>query len=453
MSQTLFTMPTAEPAVGTGPAAEAPAAEAPVAGVPAAEAPVAEASAPSVPAAGTVGTTAREAWPLGPAPESYVLANVRAVLPDRVTDSASVVVEHGLIVDVLEGGAAVAGDIDGRGMLLAPGLIDVHSDALEKERAPRPSAELPLDFALASFESKIVAAGITTMFHGTGFHAKLSDGFQRTPEKSLDVCLTIDRYTSARVDHRVLHRFNLRGEGREALEERLAHLPEGHAPILLSHEDHTPGQGQYADVDHYIDSLVKGGEKREDVEEKVRQMLARARETEALREENLAWMGALVAAGKARLLGHDPDDAQAIDSLVARGGAIAEFPTTWEAARRAHEVGLPTVAGAPNVLRGGSHAGNVGAAELIREGLVDALASDYLPTGLLGAVAALVRQRIVDLPMALGLVTEGPARVADLTDRGRIAPGLRADLVLIDWSGTWPHVAATLRSGQQEGQE
>jgi len=376
-----------------------------------------------------------------------VVANVRAVLADRVTDGASVVVEDGLIVDVLEGGAAVPGDIDGRGMLLAPGLIDVHSDALEKERAPRPSAELPLDFALASFESKIVAAGITTMFHGTGFHAKMSEGFQRTPEKSLQVCLTVDGHRSNRVDHRILHRFNLRGEGRDVLEERLAHLPEGHPPILLSHEDHTPGQGQYADVGLYVDSLVKGGEKRADVEEKVRQMMERARETEALREENLAWMGALAASGRARLLGHDPDDAQAIDDLVARGGAIAEFPTTREAARRAREVGLVSVAGAPNVLRGGSHAGNISAAELVREGLVDALASDYLPTGLLGAVATLVRERTVDLPAALALVTSGPARVADLTDRGRIAPGLRADLVLIDWSGAWPHVAATLRSG------
>src|SRR5690606_7005429 len=129
-----------------------------------------------------------------------------------------------------------------------------------------------------------------------------------------------------------------------------------------------------------------------DVEEKVRQMMERARETEALREENLAWMGALAASGRARLLGHDPDDAQAIDDLVARGGAIAEFPTTREAARRAREVGLVSVAGAPNVLRGGSHAGNISAAELVREGLVDALASDYLPTGLLGAVATLVRE-------------------------------------------------------------
>lgn len=441
MSQTLFGTQTVEPAASAEAAGSTPSATE----VPAGTSGTARTSAAAhTPARHSVSS----GWPLGPAPQSYVIANVRAVLPDRVTDRASVVVEDGLIVEVLEDGAAIPGDIDGRGMLLAPGLIDVHSDALEKERAPRPSAELPLDFALASFESKIVAAGITTMFHGTGFHTKVSDGFQRTPEKSLQVCLTVDRYRSDRVDHRILHRFNLRGEGREVLEERLAHLPEGHPPILLSHEDHTPGQGQYADIDHYIDSLVMGGEKREDVEDKVHQMMEQARETERLRDENLAWMGALASSGRARLLGHDPDDAQAIDGLVDRGGVIAEFPTTWEAARRAREVGLVSVAGAPNVLRGGSHAGNVNAAELIQAGLIDALASDYLPTGLLGAVATLVRQGIVDLPAALGLVTDGPARVADLADRGRIAPGLRADLVLLDWAGTWPHVAATLRSAE-----
>lgn len=388
-------------------------------------------------------------WTLGPTPTSYVISNVRAILPDRVTDRSSVVVEDGLIVDVVEGGA-LRGDVDGHGLLLAPGLIDVHSDALEKERAPRPTAELPLDFALSSFESKIVAAGITTMFHGTGFHSKVSDGVARNPERALHACETIDGHVSTRVDHRILHRFSVRSDGAELLRRRLAALPAGHGPILLSHEDHTPGQGQYADVERFIDGLVRAGEDRHDVEKRVRTQMEKAKETEGLREENLAWIGSLAASGRARVLGHDPDDAASIDALVRRGGAIAEFPTTWEAARRAREVGLVVVAGAPNVLRGGSHSGNVGATELIRAGLVDALASDYLPTGLLGAVATLIRQSVVDLPTAFGLVTEGPARVAGLADRGRIAPGLLADLTLVDYTATWPHAVATFKATSRD---
>lgn len=385
-------------------------------------------------------------WTLSEVPGSYILANVRAVLAGRVTDRASVVVEDGRIADVLEGGSALPGDVDGGGLLLVPGLIDVHSDALEKERTPRPSAELPLDFALSSFESKIVAAGITTMFHGAGFHAKISDGVRREPARALQLCEAVDQHHSSRVDHRILHRFGVRSSGAELIRERLAGLPKGHEPIMLSHEDHTPGQGQYADVEHFIDSLVTGGEKREDVEAKVARQLETARETDHVREQNLTWAGELARSGRARLLGHDPDSAAEIDALIARGGSIAEFPTTFEAAHRARESGLIIVAGAPNVLRGGSHSGNVGATELVRKGLVDALASDYLPTGLLGAAATLVRDGVVDLPAAIALVTRGGARAAGLEDRGRIAPGLLADLALVDWSGPWPHVVTTFKS-------
>lgn len=392
------------------------------------------------------GPSAGTPWTLSRVPENFVIANVRAVLPDRVTDTASIAIEDGRIAEILEGSAAVPGDVDGGDLLLVPGLIDVHSDALEKERTPRPSAELPLDFALSSFESKIAGAGITTMFHGAGFHAKISDGVRREPTRALQLCEAVDQRRSSRVDHRILHRFAVRGEGADLIRERLAGLPEGHEPIMLSHEDHTPGQGQYADIEHFIDALVTGGEKREDVEARISRQLEEARETDPLREQNLAWAGDLARSGRARLLGHDPDSAAEIDALIERGGSVAEFPTTLEAAHRARERGLVTVAGAPNVLRGRSHSGNVGATELIREGLVDALASDYLPTGLLGAVATLVRDGVVGLPHAFGLVTSGGARVAGLGDRGRIAPGLLADLALVDWSDAWPHVVTTFKS-------
>ncbi|MCW0215528.1 MAG: amidohydrolase family protein, partial [Pseudonocardia sp.] len=191
-----------------------------------------------------------------------------------------------------------------------------------------------------------------------------------------------------------------------------------------------------------------GGEDRETATRRVRERMAEARRTEPVRDANLAWAGELARSGRARLLGHDPDSAEAIDRLVERGGAVAEFPTTLAAARRARRCGLVTVAGAPNVLRGGSHSGNVSAAELVGEGLVDALASDYLPSGLLGAVATLVRARVSTLPEAVGLVTSGPALVAGLEDRGRIAPGLLADLALVDDAGRWPYVVATFKSAR-----
>src|SRR5690606_4656261 len=162
----------------------------------------------------------------------------------------------------------------------------------------------------------------------------------------------------------------------------------------------TPGQGQYADVEHFIDALVAGGTDRETARSNVENRMADAARTDPIRDENLRWAGAQARAGRARLVGHDLDSAEAVDARVERGGAVAEFPTTLEAARRAREQGLVIVAGAPNVLRGGSHSGNVGAVELVRAGLVDALASDYLPSSLLASAVLLARDRVLALPEA-----------------------------------------------------
>lgn len=382
-------------------------------------------------------------WRLGSNPANYVIGDVRVVLPHAVTERASVVVEQGRVVEVIEGGGLRA-DVSGAGLLLTPGLIDVHSDALEKERMPRPSVALPLDFAMRSFDAKAAAAGITTMFHGAGFHQKVSDGVTRTPVTALDLCHTIDAYVSDRVDHRVLHRFDVRAaEGAELIRARMAGLPADAEPIFLSHEDHTPGQGQYADLEQYKEILVAGGETRESVDALVAARIANSVLTDSIRDENLAWAGEQAHAGRARLIGHDPDTVEAIDALVARGGAVAEFPTTLEAARHARARGLLIVAGAPNVLRGGSHSGNVSAATLVAEGLVDALASDYLPSSLLASAVLLARDGLIPLPTAIGLVSSGAASAAGLSDRGRIVPGARADFALVDDRGAWPTVVTT----------
>jgi alpha-D-ribose 1-methylphosphonate 5-triphosphate diphosphatase len=388
-------------------------------------------------------------WRLGESPVSYVIGNVRAVLPDRVTDAAAVVVEEGRIIDVVEG-APLRADVDGGGCLLTPGFIDTHSDAFEKERTPRPSVQLPLDFALNSFEARLASVGVTTVFHGFGFHNNESQGIVRSPQTSREMAEFIDVQGAApgrRVDHRVLHRFNVRAdEGAEVLRQRIEALPAASLPVQLSHEDHTPGQGQYADVEKFIDFLVSGGADRAEATTRVHERMAEAERTEHIRETNLAWAGELARTGKARLLGHDCDTPEAIDELAARGGLIAEFPTTLETARRARERELLVVAGAPNLLRGGSHSGNVAAVELLAEGLIDTISSDYLPSALLGCVAHVVRDGLLTLPQAFGLVTSGGAAVAGLADRGRIEPGLRADFALIDDRGRWPHVVTTFRA-------
>src|SRR6185437_12763415 len=159
--------------------------------------------------------------------------------------------------------------------------------------------------------------------------------------------------------------------------------------VLVSHEDHTPGQGQYADR-RYYERYIAGtrGLSEQEAVEHVDDLIAERNRRLGAREATMAWLGAQAHAGRIRLLGHDLSSAAEVDDLVRRGGAVAEFPTTLEAAEAARERGLPVVMGAPNVLCGSSHNGNASGRELVGRGLVTSIASDYLPSGLLAAVFA-----------------------------------------------------------------
>jgi alpha-D-ribose 1-methylphosphonate 5-triphosphate diphosphatase len=404
-------------------------------------------------------------WPLGEPPADYVLGHVRAVLPDRVVDDARIVVRGGVIEEAGPRPAGSAADVDGSGLLCVPGLIDTHSDALEKERVPRPGAELPLDFAALSLEGKLRAAGITTVFHGANFQRKTAAGLERTVDTASAICGAVAEraaVVTAPVDHRLLYRLDARSEeGAAALREQLGRVagpgdgqsaaadPADGVSPLVSHEDHTPGQGQYADR-RYMERYLRGaaGMSAREAEKHVDELIADRDQSLPVLAANYEWIGALARAGRIRLVGHDPDSPEAIAALRDRGGSVAEFPTTIPAARAARDLGFPVVMGAPNVLRGASHSGNVSATDLVKAGLVTTLASDYLPSGLLAAVFTLARSGLLPLPDAIGLVTSGPAAVAGLADRGRLEPGLRADLALVDDSGAWPAARTTLRASR-----
>ncbi|MFJ7072100.1 alpha-D-ribose 1-methylphosphonate 5-triphosphate diphosphatase [Streptomyces sp. NPDC098781] len=394
-----------------------------------------------------IGSRPAEGWTLGGPPADYVLGHVRAVLPDRVLDDALVAVRDGRIAAVEPHPAGVEADVDGQGLLCLPGLVDVHSDGLEKEMLPRPGAELPLEFALLSFEGKLRAAGVTTAFHGAAFEESGGRGMRRTLENARRICTAVEsRGGEGLVDHRVLHRLDVRcPEGLAGLRQRLEEA-DGE-PVLVSHEDHTPGQGQYADRAYYERYLVgTRGVTEDEARAYVDRLIVERDGRLDVREEAMDWLGEQARAGRIRLLGHDPSSPREIEELCERGGSVAEFPTTTDAAKAAREHGMPVVMGAPNVLRGHSHNGNASGRELVARGLVTALASDYLPSGLLGAALLLAEEGLAPLPEAVGLVTGGAADVAGLRDRGRLEAGLRADLVLAEPGRPWPVVAAVLRA-------
>ncbi len=379
---------------------------------------------------------------------TFAVTNVRVVLPDCVMDDATVVVEDGRIVEVGADTASPPGAIDGHGALLLPGVICTHSDGVEREIWPRQGTRFPVDFALRSFEGRLRAAGVTTVFHGVGFDDK--PAYDRTVAQALELCdVVLERRRSgaAPTAHLVLHRMEARTDhGWAELEARLPDSEGlGHLP-LVSFEDHSPGQGQFRDIEKFKGTfdpsrLAPG----ETVDDLVARRVAEAEAAAGLRARNLETIAAMAANGRVRLLAHDLEDAGQVADAATWGAAVAEFPLSRSAAEEARERAMPVVMGSPNVLRGGSHSGNVAAAELVAAGLCTALASDYQPSTMLAAALRLVDDGLCSMPAAVGLVTSGPASVAGLHDRGRIEPGLRADLALVDVDGRWPTVRTTWR--------
>jgi alpha-D-ribose 1-methylphosphonate 5-triphosphate diphosphatase len=383
----------------------------------------------------------------------HAVVNATAVLPNRVLEDATVIAEDGVIVEVGTGVARPSQALDARGALLLPGLVDVHSDGLERELRPRPGAELTPEFAVVSFEGRVRAAGVTTTFHGIGYQTDQRK--QRSIEQAEALQAALVRRSAAGdrlVDHRILYRLDARDPvALDALRSVLDRVAApGRSLPLVSFEDHTPGQGQFANSDYFRASMQQtAGLTDEDARVRFEALVADRHGREWHRDVALSWLSEQALGGRIRLLAHDPTTAQEIAAARNQGVAVAEFPTTREAAQAAKDNRLPVVMGAPNVLRGGSHSGNVSASDLVRAGLVDALASDYMPSTLLAAVLTLAERSVVPLPQAVALVTSGPARVAGLSDRGALVPGQRSDLTVVtSWAG-WPTVRAVLSADVQ----
>jgi alpha-D-ribose 1-methylphosphonate 5-triphosphate diphosphatase len=368
----------------------------------------------------------------------HAVVNATAVLPDRVLHDATVVAEDGVIVDVSERVPRPPDALDARGALLLPGLVDIHSDGLERELHPRPGAEVSPEFAVTSYEGKVRAAGVSTMFHGIGYQT--NERKERSLEQARTLEDTLLRRSTADdclVDHRLLRRLDARDpEALAALRAAVQADTAVDALPLVSFEDHTPGQGQFADATYYRAWMQTSGLSEQEAEARFDRLVEERESLRWHREVSLDWLTEQALGGRIRLLAHDPTTREEIATAAQRGVAVAEFPTTREAAEAARAQGLPIVVGAPNVLRGGSHSGNVSATELVHAGLVDALASDYMPSTLLAAVLTLADRSVVSLPEAVALVSTGAARVAGLSDRGALAVGQRSDLAVVTrWAG------------------
>lgn len=377
----------------------------------------------------------------------HLLSNVRAVTPEEAIENATIATEDGRILSI-EPDRSYRGARDGMGAYCLPGLIDTHSDVIERELSPRPTVRFDAGFTLRSIETRFLAAGITVVCHGVSFAGE--DDHVRSPEVAAELVAVIAarRAEGARVDHRALFRLPARAPGVAGLaaDHRAAGQPPGQ-PSLVAVEDHTPGQGQFRDLDRYKSAIPP--EHRAalgDLDAEIARRIAEAGAREPDRQENLGRVRELHAAGRVRILAHDAEDADRIDQARGWGAVIAEFPISLEAARAATERGMPVVLGAPNVLLGGSHSGNASAEDLIAAGYCTGLASDYAPATLPAAAFDLADRKVIPFAEAIRLVTAGPAEVIGVPDRGRVEPGCPDDLILVVPDGRWPRVARVLES-------
>ena len=379
--------------------------------------------------------------------DPMVLTNATVVTADRAF-AGHVVVEGGRIVEVGEG-AGPRGGFDCEGDYLLPGLVELHTDHLEAHFMPRPRVMWHAGSAVLAYDAQIAASGITTVFDSFRVGSETADDDRGgLGEQTVILADAVERARAAdllRADHLTHLRCEIPSPNVVAcLEEFLA----AHPVNLISLMDHTPGQRQFRDLDKYF--IYYGGT----TGRSEAQLRAIVGERQRLgREHGEANRPRVAAIGKAHGLAMASHDDTTLDDVAQshrEGVSIAEFPTTLEAAAASRELGMATVMGAPNVVRGGSHSGNASARDLAESGLLDILSSDYVPAALLmGAFRLADAPKVGGLPGAIRLVSKNPAEAAKLFDRGEIAVGRRADLVRARSHHGEPVVRAVWRAGRR----
>lgn len=373
-----------------------------------------------------------------------VFTNARIVLADQVI-VGTVAVENGLIADVSTGASSLPGAIDCEGDYLIPGLVELHTDNLERHMMPRPKTSWPSRAAAINHDREVVSAGITTVYNALSIGHIRPTGTADGLEAMLEAVRSQGEAGALKAEHRLHLRCEVSGCDVLTLLEPLVDDP---LVGLVSIMDHTPGQRQFASIEAYatyyqgkyglsdqgLDAFI--AERLEDharYAERHRHIVV-----EMARERGIA------------LASHDDATPEHVAEAVRDGVTIAEFPTTLAAAKACHEGGLAVLMGGPNVVRGGSHSGNVAARALAEAGRLDILSSDYVPASLLyGALLLAETTEAIEIADAVAMISRIPARQLGLDDRGEIAPAKRADLVRFLWSDAGPVIREVWREGRR----
>jgi alpha-D-ribose 1-methylphosphonate 5-triphosphate diphosphatase len=379
-----------------------------------------------------------------------VLGNARIVLADRVIERGWIAVTDGRIAEIGEGNAP-AGSEDAAGDLIMPGLIELHTDHLEAHYVPRPKVFWDPIAAVVSYDGQLATSGITTVLDS--LRVWREDGAEDVAEDVDGRAGVLAKAIAAAREANLLrseHFLHLRCEiPMPSVVEEAKELIGRPDVRLMSLMDHTPGQRQFRDEGKLRDYYRGKGAGMTDAE------------LDALFERRFAYQKAYAAANMREIVAladqyqiplasHDDTTDENVNDAIRDRVSVAEFPTTIEAACGLHEAGIGILMGAPNVVRGGSHSGNIAAIDLAREGLLDILSSDYIPASLLMAALQLP-QRVpdIDLASAIRTVTKRPAEAVGLADRGEIAFGKRADLIRVHVARDIPVVRCVWREGHR----
>lgn len=381
----------------------------------------------------------------------YIITNGKIVTEEAIISGYAVVIEGEYIQVIIPEKEASqypsATLIDANGGYISPGFIDIHSDYIETIVSPRPTSMMDLNISLREAEKILISHGITTMFHSLSFYRE--DVFTHKPMRyPKNAQRLVDAIEATHNElHLIRHRLHARFEIDNIDEvERLVANIENDKVHLLSFMDHTPGQGQYRDLEVYRETL-KGY--RDLTDDEVNGIIEERQNSKSITMEKIKQVADIAISKGIAVASHDDDDIKKLELVKSFGTTISEFPITLEVAKKAKELGLQTIAGAPNVLLGGSHSGNLSAAEAIKHNCVDILCSDYYPAALLHAIFTLSEKYGNDLHRMFMMVTLNPAKAVRMDDElGSIKPGKKADILIIErMDDGYPMLTTTMVNG------
>lgn len=375
--------------------------------------------------------------------QETVFNNARLVLEDEIV-RGTLVIRDGRIAEIGEGASGVGEDVGGDYIL--PGLIELHTDHLEAHYSPRPGVRWNLMAAIQAHDAQVAASGITTVFDCLRMGSDSMDNFERDEMRDLaDALVAAQQEGRLRAEHRI----HLRCEvSSPSVMEQFRAFDDMPDVALASLMDHAPGQRQFQTMDQYILYYkTKRGLSDEEFEHFV---ATRKAQSEQYAARHRAEIAAACRARGIALASHDDATLEHVEEAKQHGIRVAEFPTSFEAAKASHDAGMSVLMGAPNVVRGKSHSGNIAARDLAERGVLDVLSSDYVPFSLIHAPFVLADTiEEISLPAAIAMVSATPARTVGLDDRGRLAPGLRADLSRVRRDGDVPVVRGVWRAGER----